>query len=270
MIETYNQIFGSFYSISLTIPTATLPITLSTSETLVKIANSLACIPLISTQISTALHHHRQTLYTSISHDPARFLLLSISLQNEAIYTESLIHIIGAHPSWPWPTARAVLPPSILAIVTRKSAQLSILCTEISRELLLTTFTVHNDRPVDAQNHSEFDTWFVVQIFRDTLARSFNALDDNRRPSLRRGSLFRKIGRGGSAWLRIEEASKLMRKIMPSALGSLEEDLEALKDYASGVVEKVARNRSLVDVEKEEVGWLTCVEIGKGDVLWRM
>ena len=59
---------------------------------------------------------------------------------------------------------------------------------------------------------------------------------------------------------------------MPSALGGLEEDLEALKEYARGVVEEVCRNGSLADVGKEGDGvrWLTCVEVWRGDVVWRI
>jgi hypothetical protein len=96
-VDIYNQIPSSFYAIPLRIPSDTISTTLSFCESLVKISHSPNCTPLISTPISTALHGHRQSLYTSISSDSARWLLFSILLEDSAIYTEALIHIIGAH-----------------------------------------------------------------------------------------------------------------------------------------------------------------------------
>lgn len=177
-IQTYSQILSSFYSLPLALPFATLPSTLSAAESFLKVAHSLSCTPIIATQISTVLHYHRRTLYTSIARDPARYLLLSILLRNKAIYTESLIHIDGAHPCWPWPTKRDVLPDAIMRVVKRKSKKLDDLVTEVERELLLATITVHRNRPVDPQTPSEFDTWFIVHLFRDTLARTFTSLSN--------------------------------------------------------------------------------------------
>jgi hypothetical protein len=267
-VEIYNQILGSFYSIPLRIPSETLTQTLTTCESLLKISQNLACTPLISAQITISLQHHRYALFTAIASDPARYLVLATNLENDAMYTESLIHIIGAHPSWPWPTKREVLPAYITKLVDRKSEELDRLCTDIERELLLLTIQVAN-RSVEPLEHSQFDTWFVVQVFRDTLARTFHGLDGSSSKSLKRGTLFRKIKRGGAEYMPYEEVRRLMSRIMPSAVENLEEDLGLLKEFASGIVEDVARNEALVDVEREKVGWLTCTTVGREDIPWR-
>jgi hypothetical protein len=268
IVEAYNQIFGSFYSIPLRIPVDSLLASMTTCEALVQIAHDLACTSLISTQITTALQHHRHALFTAIASDPARYLLLSMRLENDSMYTESLIHIIGAHPNWPWPTKRSVLPPEITKLVVRKSEELDRLCADVERELLLLTIQVHN-RSVEPLEHTQFDTWFTVQVFRDTLARTFHGLDTSSSKSVKRGTLFRKIRRGGAEYMPYEEVRRLMSRIMPSAVENLEEDLGLLKDFASEMVEEVAKNEALVDVEREKVGWLTCARIGKEDISWR-
>ena len=268
-VDMYDQILGSFYSIPLRIPSGTINATLSTCESLVKLSHSLSSTALISAHISTALYQHRQSLYTAISADPARFLLLAMLLSNNAIFSEALIHIAGAHPCWPWPTKRTCLPDEITQLVKRKSAELDQMCQEVERDLLL--LTIHIDRfgPVEPQVHSTFPTWFIVATFRDQFARTFHALEKDRRASLKRGALFRKMHKGGEEYMALGEMRRLMARVMPSAVGSLEEDLGMLKECASGVVENLARNELCLDVEGSGVGYLTCVKVGREDIPWR-
>jgi hypothetical protein len=128
---------------------------------------------------------------------------------------------------------------------------------------------MHKSGPVEPHQHSHFDTWFVVQTFRDTLARTFHSLEQDRQGSLKRGALFRKIGKGGEEYMSAGEMRRLISRIMPSAVENLEEDLGMLKDVAKGVVKDVARNELIMDVEGQGVGYLTCVRIGKEDIPWK-
>jgi hypothetical protein len=264
-VEIWDQVLGSFYNVPLRIPLQDIAATLSTSEQLVTTATNLGCLDLLSAPISTALQSHRHTLYAAISRDPARFLLLSLSLKDSNIYTESLIHIIGAHPCWPWPTKRSSLPPFIHQLILTKASALDNLCHETERDLLLLTITVPTG-PVQPHLPSQFDTWFTVQTFRDTLAQQIHALDCDRKKSLKRGTLFRKMRKG--EYMPYEEMRRLMARVMPSAVEGLEEDLGLLKECARGIVEEVCVDEGMVDGEREGVGWLTCVKIGREDIPW--
>jgi hypothetical protein len=266
-VDLYNQIFASFYSIPIA-STTSFPQTLSTCESLLKLYSILCCTSLLLPSLTTALLAHHHSLFTAIAHDPARYLLLALSLHNTTIFTGSLTHIIGAHPSWPWPTRRALLPQTIRDLVTRKSDDLERMCVETERELLLLTIETQNDGPVEPHDHTHFDTWFVVQMFRDTLARELHALDVLRDRTLKRGTVYRKIWRGGDAYMPVGEMRRVMARVMPSAVGALDEDLGLLKGCARDVVGDVARNEAEVDVETEKVGWVTCVRIGREDVPW--
>jgi hypothetical protein len=270
VVEIYNQILGSFYSVPLSIPTTTCSDTLTTCESLVEIAASLKCMPLIAPSVTSALLSHHRTLFTAISRDPARYLLLALPLRSTALFTDSFTHIIGAHPSWPWPTPRSVLPPTILSLVIAKSAELDRMCVETERELLLLTIEMAKSGPVQPQHYNHFDTWFVVQLFRDTLARAFHALETAKDRTLKRGKLYRQIARGGDAYMPLAEMRKLVARVMPSASGGLEEDLGLLKGCAMGLVNDLVKNEAGVDVEAGAVGWLTCVRIGRGDVPWEI
>jgi hypothetical protein len=115
MTSIYNQIFGTFYNIPpLTFKTS-IKSTLTHAEALTAIATTLdyrlSTPHILTSTINNTLSQYRQSLFYAIKKDPVRWLLLSMSLQNSSIYTESLIHICVAHPCWPWPTPRSVLPP---------------------------------------------------------------------------------------------------------------------------------------------------------------
>jgi hypothetical protein len=266
IVKVYDQVLSSFYSVPLQIPTATITDTIASVESLVKISEGLSCTHLIAPSCTAALLSHYRPLFTSISQDPARYLLLSLLLRSTALFKDSLTHIIGCHPTWPWPTPRSVLPLHIIDLVVRKSEELNRMCVETERELLLLTIEIHRDGPVEPENHSQFDTWFVVQLFRDTLARRFHALEMSKERTLLRGNVYRQIAKGGDAYMPLGATRGLVARVMPSALQGLEEDLGLLKGCAKGIVADVVRNETGVD--GEEMGWLTCVKIDGGDVPW--
>ncbi|KAF3049377.1 hypothetical protein E8E11_008340 [Didymella keratinophila] len=195
--NVYDQIFKTFDGLAPSIANNNIKTATIGAEQLAKVAQDLGCVHLISVHIGNALFQYSQTHYKAFLADPPRYLLLPIALENDFIYTESLIHMIGAYPCWPWSTGRATFPTHTMELITRKSQELDheVLLTE--RELLL---TILNSRgvPFSFEVPSQFDTWFAIQLFRDTISSVLRSNDDNK-PSLRRGSLMRKIKQGGNA-----------------------------------------------------------------------
>ncbi|KAJ8110556.1 hypothetical protein OPT61_g6638 [Boeremia exigua] len=269
IINIFDQILGAFYSIPPQITSTNVKRATMEAEQLVKVANDLGCTHLISSHVGNALLQHRQILYKAILADPARYLLLAIALKNDFIYTESLIHIIGAYPWWPWPTSHKLLSEDTRLLIAKKSQELETEVLEAERALLLLTITRGpRKEPFRCDASSEFDTWFVVQLFRDTLTNVLRQHDVSK-PSLKRGSLFRKIKTGGSQYMVYEEVRQMMQRVMPSAVNTLDEDLRILKEFASSIVEDLARNELSLDVRDHQVGWLTCVKIQTEDIPWR-
>lgn len=271
-VDVYDQLFGAFYGVPLEIPTTTVSETLTHCDALLEVSDHLSITPLIATQISNVFNSHRQHLYAAIARDPARYLVLAIRIRDTAIYTEAIIHIVGRCRSWPqpWHVRLKALSKEMIEIIKRKARELDNLVLETQNELLTLTINNPNGEPItpSASSATDFNSWFIISIFRDTLVREFNAIGDE---TLKRGDLFRAIGKGGDAYMPFEETRALVAAVMPCALETLREDLDILKDSAKDYVEDVVKNRALVDIEKEGVGWLTCVEIKrgkKGDVLW--
>ena len=142
------------------------------------------------------------------------------------------------------------------------------MCLEVERDLLCLSIQVRNG-PVQPHDASHFDTWFIVATFRDILAHEFYRLGRGSKYSLNRGRLFRKISKGGSECISFESMRRLMEKVMPSALDSLSEDLNMLKEHAKEYVKDLAKNELLLDVETNGVNYLTCTKITAKDIPWR-
>lgn len=283
ILRAYTQIFGAFYNIAPELSSTDIRAATSQAEHTVSVAQRLGCSSLISPYISNALLQHRQALYKAILMDAPRYLLLSLSLENTFIYTEALIHLIGAYPCSPWPTPHAALPEATRALIALKAERLDKEVLEAERELLLLTI-VHGTRnqPYRYDVSSEFDTWFVVQLFRDTLTSVLRSNDKSEVDSLKRGGFFRKISKGGSAYMAFEDVRQVLLRVMPSAVETLREDLNDLKAFASKVVKELARNELSLDgdeIARSEVvrkdkkrvraEWLTCAKVEEKDVPWR-
>jgi hypothetical protein len=285
ILRAYTQIFDAFYNIAPQLSSTDIKAATTQAEHTVSVAQKLGCITLISHYISNALLQHRQALYKAILMDAPRYLLLSLSLENTFIYTEAMIHLIGAYPCSPWPTPHTALPEATRALIALKAEKLDKQVLEVERELLLLTIVHVNGarkQPYRYDVSSEFDTWFVVQLFRDTLTGVLRSNDESRAPPLKRGGFFRKISRGGSAYMAFEDVRGMLLRVMPSAVDTLREDLNDLKAFASGVVEEVAKNELSLDgdeIARSEVvtrdgkrikaEWLTCAKVEEKDIPWR-
>ncbi|KAF1942111.1 hypothetical protein EJ02DRAFT_434306 [Clathrospora elynae] len=162
-IDICNEIFATFYNMAPVISTNNVTAAFNHCEQLIDTANTLDCLetlPHLISHTNTTLLQYRQKLFTAIRHNPARWLLLAMSLQNDSIYTEALIHMCGAYPKWPWDTKHSVLPEEMRRLISPKSRELDNMCAEAERNLILLTILVHNG-PVQPQENSQFDMRFA-------------------------------------------------------------------------------------------------------------
>jgi hypothetical protein len=155
----------------------------------------------------------------------------------------------------------------VLRIAARKAEELESMCAETERELLMLTIRV-GKRAVRVDEPGLFDTWFVVQVVRDALAKELHALDRDEARTLKRGTLYRRIREGGDVYMPLGEMARLVKEVMPSAVQGLEEDLGLLKEHAKEIVKGVAENRLVGAVG--DVGYVTCVKIRREDVVWEV
>lgn len=195
----------------------------------------------MSAPLSTTLESYRQPLFTAISTDPVRWLNLSIT--------------------------RPALSDAIQQLAARKADALERLCTEVEREPFLLTIELSTG-PAKFQGVAEFNTCFIVSAFCVELARQFHALDMDRKKSLKRATIFKNICKDGDEYMPYAATRRLVGRVMPSAVETLEEDFGMLKDHAKDIVEDVVKNELMLDMEAAEIGYLTCVKVGKEDLPW--
>ncbi|PSN70952.1 hypothetical protein BS50DRAFT_486658, partial [Corynespora cassiicola Philippines] len=263
----YGQVLGAFYNNPPEIPKSDVETTLDYAERIVKVASELGCMHLIRQYLTTALAQYRQALFIAIKDDPARWLQMATSIEDKSIYTESLVHIVGAHPFWPWPTKRAVLHEDILQLVRKKSGELVKTCIEIDRELFLLNIYGHEKSPLGLTPTSNVETWVLIQMFRDTIARELESLDNDRRSSLRKGIFYRKIH--GEDYLDYESTKSIGQGLVGGRWESLGKELKELKRDAAQVVEEVAKNELMIDPAAHGIEYLTCTKISEEDIPWR-
>jgi hypothetical protein len=269
-LTCYSQVLGTFYSIPPQISSTKISTALVQSESLTNLATELGCLHLVRSYIGDVLSQHRQALYLAIKSDPARWIQLALALQNQSIYTECLVHMIGAHPRWSptWPTKRTALPEEILSLVKRKSQKLDQMRTELERDLLLATLPYgQKGVPLNPADRAQTETWITVQIFRDQLAQRIDQLDRTR-DSLSRGTLFRGLHKGTLPYLETDHIRSICQGTMRSDWRDLADDLKCLKEYTGLLVKELAANELMIDPDTNDVGYLTCAKIEGEDVPW--
>ncbi|ORY16167.1 hypothetical protein BCR34DRAFT_597961 [Clohesyomyces aquaticus] len=266
-VDAYVQLFGTFYSIAPSVSTSDVGTALVQSEELIRIAGELVCLPLLRPYLGNGFGEFRQKLYVHIKNDPARWIQLATALENQSIYTECLIHLIGAHPSWPWPTPRKTLAPDLRSLIARKSEELNRKGNKLERELLLNTIQVRRGPVTPQDGHTE--TWILVQIFRDALATQLHSMQTPKQTATNRGTMYRKIYKGGSEYMEVDEVRSACRNIIQGRWEGLAEDLNGLKEYAKAMVADMAANELMIDPDTHGIGYLTCAKVDSSDVPWK-
>jgi hypothetical protein len=270
-IACYTQILGSFYNIPPKLSTTNIATVLTQSESLIKIATELGCPHLLQPHLSNIYASYRQSLYHAISADVPRWLALSLALENRAVYTECLIHLVGAHPKLPWPTRRTAIP--VQHLIAQKARDLATLRGDVERELLLVTLHIRDlrtrrDRPFDPREKAEIEPWIVVQVFRDEIAQHISKVDKHPEASVHLGKLYRGISKGTFNWLSTEYVREMVMPTMKLEWKDLGEDMKKLRASAATAVERLADNQLMIDPDAHGVGYLTCVKVGDRDIPW--
>ncbi|KAF2652351.1 hypothetical protein K491DRAFT_577216, partial [Lophiostoma macrostomum CBS 122681] len=216
--------------------------------------------------VANSLAQHRQTLFVSIKNNPIRLMNLALALEDDAIYTECLIHLIGAYKAIKDLAKFTMLPEWLRQLIAKKEKELNEWRIETERDLFSCTIRIDpGNRPVFPVG-SQIETWLVVQLFRDTLANRFAALEKSKRLS---GTLVRQIKRAGDEYMDYEHVKELCRNILKSEWKDLAHDLKLIKGYAATIVSDLAKNELMIDPDEHGIGYLTCTKVRAQDIPWK-
>ncbi|KAI9878391.1 MAG: hypothetical protein M1830_001021 [Pleopsidium flavum] len=265
-VTAHNNLFRIYYNHTPDISTTNIDTALDQCEALVKVAEMYGSLYVVRPYLGNICSQYRHTLFVAIWKDPPRWLNLSIPLQSASIFSEALIHLAGCWPKWPWPTSLQTISPEVLQLVTAKAKTLCDLRSNVDREILQNTIA-QNDRHVTLTE--SYETWFVVQLFRDWFLDRQNLYRKIGKPHY--GTFYRLMRKGGDSYLPADKQLEMLMGLDRGRLGMWEEvgeDLKLLKEFAQGAVVQLCKNGLMLDVEEAGIQYLTCLDVGAEDFPW--
>jgi hypothetical protein len=209
---------------------------------------------------------------SSIKGDPIRWLKISIDLQSVAIFREAVIHTVGTYLSWCQDASRlSSLPLKVQSLIQCKWASLHRSLNNVNSTLLRSTIVIApEDTPVSLEHKNTFETWIVVQIWRDWLSSRLRTINGN--PSAEEvGRLYLLLNCPSDTYLTVEYVRALLEYVKGDGFGAfdnLAEDLEILKSFARNIVRDICINNSDLNVEEEGIKYLTCTNVSNDEIPW--
>ncbi|MCJ1434076.1 hypothetical protein MMC27_003442 [Xylographa pallens] len=270
-IMAHESLLGMYYSKAPKISTTNIECALDQCEKIVVLARHYGSLHIVQPYIVYSISQYHRQLYTAIAKDPPRWLRLSEALESNSIFREALIHCAGCYPYSPWTTPLKTLPQNLISIVKAKADGLARLRTETTMELFINTLEEIKGGP-DVSLRTSPEAWTAVQIFRDWLGTQARYL--RKTNNLHHGHHYRLMRKGGDAYLPTEKLRMLLidielqGRLLDDTWEDLERDLNALKEYAKGVVRQITNDNLMVGGEGMELPYLTCVDVGVEDYPW--
>lgn len=275
-LEAYHNLFLMYYSRPPLIDTQDIENALKQSEHLIDVARLYGSIPIVRPYIHSALMLFGRGLYKAIMENPPRWIHLAVYLESAPIFKEGIIHIVANHPHWPWPTMEAEQGfSSVVQLLKKKLYALETLKESINKALFSNEVR-HVEIFSRALNKDDFDTWFIVQYWRDWFTRSLakaNKVSDIGQKCVR-GKVYRDLRRSGEAYLPTVlvldavEACRSKDLHAKAHRQGVERDLKTLKDFAQKVVEPLCANYSMLSVEDAGIDYLTCINVEDSELPW--
>jgi hypothetical protein len=223
-----------------------------------------------------------QTLWSAIATRPVSWLAIGLTMRNDMVYREALKHVCGIYP------ACAKVPNDIVKLVERKSKELRYLRLAVDQELLTLNLqpspksskrkgakiTTLDEEMTDYKQNSVAS--LTRALFRDYICDQIRLLDSNADEERTQceytlAGFYHTIRSGGDSYLAADKVVAdwpRWEDRLPFHEGKVRELLKRLKSEASGIVARLTRS-TLQYGRKEELEYLTCVDVEDGDVPWK-
>ena len=274
-VNAHDNLFRFFHNMEPEMDGFDISRALGQIEYIFTIAKPYNCLPLIHQNrhyLSNHLLQFGRELYKAILEDPPRWIRLSLHLECPSIFKEAIIHLVGQYPHYPWTTVPSFeLPHSVLEVIHRKVNGLRILKASIDGELFKSLIAIDGkDLIFSTLEESHFDTWFIVQLWRDWFCHSLSTHADSKHES---GSTYRLMARGSNAYLDNMEVYSSLADYKGKSFGSwdlrqVDEDLKIMKVFAQKTVKDLVVNHSMLDIEEAGIQHLTCIKVENDELPW--
>ncbi|KAK6428080.1 hypothetical protein LTR95_015780 [Oleoguttula sp. CCFEE 5521] len=285
--DIFLRVISGRDSKSIGISRGELDIALRQITGLVDIAKAHHCaIPTIAEKLMVTFHGYGGRLYTAVGQDPIRWCKLGMDLQDEPLYKEAFIHLVGAYDSiygktTELPSQHDMLPLSVQGMIAAEARELKD--KRMNVDLLLqsmsvlrtakgeTTFVSHND-----DDPAAYD---LVNLFRDYMTDHIRHLRwdallvPTRLCSRTEGcntvaGFYRLLSRGKHAYMRYEDVMQHWNMgLEGDDAETVKSTLKKLQETAKKYVQLLVHSH-LQASGSEELHYLTCVKVEAEDYPW--
>ena len=225
-------------------------------------------------------HHLLQfqgRLWKQIAKYPPSYLKLGYLARSKVIFAEALVHVVGQWPSGSNQLKHSV-PEAVLEVIDDKVDELAERKLETEAKLFrLSLTTARGDRVTPSNAYTD---WLALSLFRQWLADNtspapqptVNTSSSHRnqpaQPApLSPGSLYRRLGTGGSSYLNHDECKRFVR-LKPDEhsrdmLRKFEKRMDEIKGLAREIVRPLMKNYLELDIGRDGggLGYLTCTKV---------
>ncbi|KAL3419473.1 hypothetical protein PVAG01_09695 [Phlyctema vagabunda] len=276
LLEAFNNLFRTYHNLAPNIDTENINNALEQSELLLIVAKIYGGVPMVRTHVNNIMLQYGLDIYKAVLIDPPRWLSLAAQLESAPIFKEAMVHVVGMWPSWHSNYSFDGLPISTRNLIMQKVEDLTILRHEANEKLLLASIQLaHHDHKImlDPLEKLSFDTWVIVQIWRDWFCHKLTSLNTPGRNKYAIGKVYRQINEGGDAYLPFTHVHEVLQAFKAKEFARwparvVRDHLEIMKSGAIDMVKDLVVNRSSINVEENGIEYLTCTKIENNELPW--
>jgi hypothetical protein len=164
------------------------------------------------------------------------------------------------------------LPPEVIRLIKSKLDDIRTLKRGIDKSLFMSSIRVEGQAvTLNVNDKSTFDTWFVVQMWRDWFTHQNAQVIGGEKYSGAR--MYRAMLKGGDEYLPLPSVIEKLKVFRQKDLGKLdkqevEEDLKLMKDFARSKVKDLCVSRSYSIVDEADIGYFTCTKVENDELPW--
>lgn len=226
-----------------------------------------------------------RTLWHAIAEQPTAWLMIGLKLENENIFSEAFVHLVGLFPNLP--TDSPAIPENVLTNIEAKSRALRYRRYDVDANLLQTMLQIGPKSSKTEKPASPFANpaiYHVVNVWRDWIS---DHLANLKRPDasafaktwfcdhsaggdcLTVSGVYRTISCQGDAYM---PADKVIKELYKAEINNwnpktVQRSLDELKKAAAEIVSPLVQS-TLQYTDSDKLPYLTCVDVEQGDIPW--
>ncbi|KAG8528242.1 uncharacterized protein KY384_007159 [Bacidia gigantensis] len=217
-IRDYDNLFRIFYNYSPSLDAVNIAEAYIQCKSLLTLADMYDALDVVGPRIDHHLLQFQGRLWKQIAKYPPSYLRIGYLSRSKVIFAEALVHVVGQWPSGSSQLKHTV-PEAVIEVIEDKVDELAERKMKAEARLFRINLTTPKGERVSPSN--AYTDWLALSLFRQWLADNTAPApppptsDSNRNrlapTSPSPGSLYRKLGAGGSSYLGHDECKRFVR-----------------------------------------------------------